>query len=95
MSVEVVISLLPDENGRAARMLGISRDITARVKAEEGLRKYELIANSSRDIVLFLDLEDGRIIEANHAATLAYGYTREELLTMTICDCARHSLLPR
>jgi PAS domain S-box-containing protein len=55
VSVEVVISLLPDENGRAARMLGISRDITTRVKAEEGLRKYEIIYYSSRVIVLFLD----------------------------------------
>jgi PAS domain S-box-containing protein len=50
------------------------------------LRRYELVVQQTRDIILFMRHEDGRILEANPAATLAYGYTREELLVLTIHD---------
>ena len=48
------------------------------------LRRHELVVQQSRDIILFMRHEDGCILEANPAATLAYGYTREELLNLTI-----------
>ncbi|ADJ26279.1 multi-sensor hybrid histidine kinase [Dehalogenimonas lykanthroporepellens BL-DC-9] len=50
------------------------------------LRRYELIAGHSRDIILFLDATDGRIKEANKAAEEAYGYSREELQALKITD---------
>ena len=34
--------------------------------------------------MLFVDRDDWRILEANEAAVRAYGYSREELLSMTI-----------
>jgi PAS domain S-box-containing protein len=40
----------------------------------------------SRDIILFVNRQDGRILEANTAAVQAYGYAYEELLTLTIHD---------
>ena len=63
----------------------------------EGLIKslYEALANieaiqgiaaHSRDVVLFIRPNDGRILDANVAATTVYGYAREELLAMTIYD---------
>ena len=55
-------------------------------QAEEALRRYELLARYSRDIILFVRRDDGRILEANAAATSAYGYTHEELLTRSIHD---------
>ena len=61
-------------------------DITASKQAEAVLRRYELLAGHSRDIFLFIRRDDGRILEANAAAAAAYGYRREELLTLTICD---------
>ncbi len=61
-------------------------DITERKKALEILGRYELIANDSRDIILFLDRNDGKVLEANVAAVKAYGFNREELLSMTIYD---------
>jgi len=54
-------------------------------RAEGERRRYELLAAASRDIMLFMDRE-GRIIEANQAAETSYGYTRDELLALSIAD---------
>ena len=62
------------------------RDITERKRAEEALRRFELISQHSRDIILFMGYKDGRILEANAAALQAYGYSRDELLALTIQD---------
>jgi PAS domain S-box-containing protein len=49
-------------------------------------RRSELVVQQSRDIILFIRLDDGRILEANPAAVRAYGYGREELLAHSIRD---------
>jgi PAS domain S-box-containing protein len=66
--------------------LGTALDVTERRRAEEALRRYELLASLSRDIVLFMRRDDGRILEANAAALAAYGYGREELTSLSIRD---------
>ena len=65
--------------------LAVLRDITGRRKAEETLRRYELLSGHSRDVLLFMTRE-GSILEANAAAERAYGYSREELLKLTVKD---------
>ncbi|MCW5978714.1 MAG: PAS domain S-box protein [Bryobacteraceae bacterium] len=65
---------------------GFITDVTQRKRAEHELRRYQLVARNSRDIVLFLRLDDGRIVEANAAAEAAYGYRRDELLALTVFD---------
>ena len=65
-------------------LLVIVNDITERKQAEDTLRRFELLSAESRDIILFVRSDDGRILEANQAAINAYGYRREELLTLTI-----------
>jgi PAS domain S-box-containing protein len=77
---------LRDESGRAHGAVGAFVDITERKRAEDVLHRYELLARHTRDIVLFIRRADGRILEANAAASSAYGYTREELLRLTIHD---------
>lgn len=52
---------------------------------KERLQKYEILARYSKDIMLFIDQEGG-LLEVNDAALAAYGFTREELLDMTIFD---------
>ncbi len=52
-------------------------------KAEEVLKRYQVLSQHSRDIVLFVRI-DGQIIEANNAAITAYGYDRAELLSLKI-----------
>jgi PAS domain S-box-containing protein len=64
----------------------VARDVTGRKQAEEVLRRYELLAGQSRDIILFMRRDDGRILEANAAANHAYGYDHEELLGLKIMD---------
>jgi two-component system, cell cycle sensor histidine kinase and response regulator CckA len=73
-----------DAHGQTVRYSGIVMDITERKRAEEELHRYELLSGHSRDIILFVHRDDGRILEANTAAVNAYGYSREELLTLTI-----------
>lgn len=41
---------------------------------------------NARDIILVIDADDGRIIDVNAAAESAYGYSRDELLALTIFD---------
>jgi PAS domain S-box-containing protein len=67
-------------------LLKMGVDITDHKQAEEKIRRYALMATHSRDIILFIRRNDGRIMEANTAAVNAYGYSREELLTLTIQD---------
>ena len=72
--------------GRIDGLIGYFRNVTERKKAEEMLRRYELLSGQSRDIILFMRRDNGRILEANAAATKAYGYSHNELLTLSIQD---------
>ena len=72
--------------GRIDGLIGYFRNVTERKQAEEVLRRYELLSGQSRDIILFMRRDNGRILEANASATKAYGYSRDELLTLSIQD---------
>ena len=77
---------LCDERGQVTGAACLGEDITERRRAEETLKCYQLLAENSRDIILFIRRHDGRIVEANRAALSAYGYTLDELLSMTLYD---------
>ncbi len=55
-------------------------------RSQAMLERYQLLVQHGRDIALFIRYRDGKIIEANRAAELAYGYSREQLLSLTIAD---------
>jgi PAS domain S-box-containing protein len=55
-------------------------------RGERRLLLYELLVAHSRDIILFVRRDDGRILEVNDAAARAYGYNREEMLVLSIYD---------
>ncbi|ACV61010.1 diguanylate cyclase/phosphodiesterase with PAS/PAC sensor(s) [Desulfofarcimen acetoxidans DSM 771] len=61
----------------------IIRNITERKKTEAILRRYQLLSENTRDIILFVR-SDGQIIDANLAALQAYGYNSEDILTLNI-----------
>jgi PAS domain S-box-containing protein len=76
----------PDNHGRPLYVTGACVDITERKLADDVLHRYELLARLSRDVILFVRRDDGRILEANDAATAVYGYSRGELQSRTIYD---------
>jgi PAS domain S-box-containing protein len=90
---EFSTALFTDRLGQR-RSVAIVRDITERKQTEEALRRYELLASHTRDIVLFMRREDGRILEANAAAHRTYGYSREEMLSLSIRDLRTPSTRP-
>ncbi len=94
--VNANIVVLPDAAGRPTRTLATIEDITERKKAEANIGKLNAeledalqwqrqIFEGSRDAV-FLSDEEGRFVAVNEAATELTGFSREELLSMTIPD---------
>ena len=73
-----------DAAGKIGGIVIFADDITEIKKAEDILRRYELLAQHSRDIILFVRRNDGQILEANAAAVASYGYNYEELLGLTV-----------
>jgi two-component system, cell cycle sensor histidine kinase and response regulator CckA len=78
-----------DVHGKLAGVLGISRDITDRKRAEEALRQSEAlkaaIVESALDCIVTMDSE-GRIVEFNSAAEQTFGYSRAEVLGKAVAE---------
>jgi PAS domain S-box-containing protein len=84
--VQVEVNSVPFEYKSENGALVFVRDITERKVAEEASRRYELLVENSRDIIYFIQRDNGRILAANGAAVAAYGYSRDELLTLRVQD---------
>jgi len=69
-------------------VLGTGFDISSRIKAEEELRsseqKYKLLFESNPSPMLMIVKDDMAIIDVNEALVELYGYTKNELLHMTV-----------
>ena len=50
------------------------------------LRRYSLLADTTRDAILFVDRETSAILDANQAARDLYGYSLDELVGMRMRD---------
>ncbi|MBX2970442.1 MAG: PAS domain S-box protein [Cyclobacteriaceae bacterium] len=74
------------------------RDVTGRIEAlqklQESEKKYIDLFNTSPIPKWIFDLETLHFAEVNHQAVLAYGYSREEFLNMTISDIRPKQELP-
>jgi PAS domain S-box-containing protein len=68
-----------DEKGSIAGVLGISRDITDRKRAEETLARDAQILASVRDSIIVTDL-NGIVTYWNAGATRLFGWTAEEMI---------------
>gem|GEM_PF-1761387 len=70
-------------------ILAVIRDITERKKVEESFQKaqarYMDLYENANDIVFSCDLK-GNITSVNRAASIVFGYTKEELKTMSVAD---------
>ncbi len=83
VEVSVTVSPLRNNQGDIVGYSGIHRDIGARKRAEETLRKsernYRTLFEQASDAIEIID-EKGRIIDCNQKACSMLGYEREELL---------------
>ncbi len=73
-------------------IVGVSRDVTERVRAQHALResesRFRALVEQAAD-ALFLHDRQGRFIDVNQRACDSLGYTREELLKLSVMDVAR------
>ena len=71
-------------------VLGIARDITARKISESAIieseKKYRTLFNRIPDPVLIFDKKTHRFLDCNEAVERVYGYTLDELKSMTLFD---------
>ncbi|MBI4913453.1 MAG: PAS domain S-box protein [Acidobacteria bacterium] len=78
-----------DPGGEPIRMAGICLDVSDRKQAEERLResesRFRTVVEQAGDGFELLD-DQGRFLDANGATCRALGYSKEELLGMTILE---------
>ncbi|MFN8456038.1 MAG: PAS domain S-box protein [Anaerolineae bacterium] len=82
---DTAISLVTDENGQPVGMIGIDRDITEQKHADETLRLTQYSIDNSPVGIGWIG-PDGRLVYVNEGAGRMLGYSRDELLTMTVHD---------
>ncbi len=85
---QVVTSRVDGADGRPICYLASFLDVSQRRQAEEALRQSEerfrnLFAKHSA-VMLLIEPESGRILDANEAATVFYGYEKSTLQSMRI-----------
>jgi diguanylate cyclase (GGDEF)-like protein/PAS domain S-box-containing protein len=88
--IPVELSWWPTETEDGFRLNLFLHDITSRVAATAELQRsndnFRLLFEQHPHPMWVYDLETLRFLEVNHGATLQYGYTRDEFLSMSITD---------
>ena len=67
-------------------MLGVYEDITERKHSEEGLKLFRTLLDKSSDAIEVFDPATLRFIDVNETASRALGYSREEMLSMSVLE---------
>ena len=83
LDVWLTTTLLTDEKGKPVAIATTERDITARKREEENLRRFATVVKDSNDAITIQDFE-GKITAWNRGAELMYGYSEEEALAANI-----------
>ena len=73
-------------HGDTQRMLGIAVDITERRQVQEELHLFRKLINQSSDAIEVVDPESLRFLDVNESACRDLGYTRDELLSLSVPD---------
>lgn len=74
----------------SAEVLAIATDITDTRNKTESLQQFRALINESHDGIYVIDPATARYVDCNLAAHMTLGYTREELLSMSVLDIATH-----
>jgi PAS domain S-box-containing protein len=87
------------ENDQPYGLVGVSVDISARKLAEESMALFRKLMDGSNDAIEVLDPETLQFLDVNEKACLDLGYSRQEMLSMTVFDIdptldqSRHTLV--
>ncbi|MBX3307713.1 MAG: PAS domain S-box protein, partial [Nitrospira sp.] len=73
------------QNGCVIGLVGVARDVTDLKQAEQALRLTQLAVDRSADFVFWVD-QSARFLYVNDAACVRLGYSREELLRLSVND---------
>ncbi|WP_051444939.1 PAS domain S-box protein [Desulfocurvus vexinensis] len=81
---------IPAADALPERVVGILEDITAhkktRLATQESEALFRALFMDSSMVMLLVEPGTGRIVEANHAASAYYGWTRDELKARSVLD---------
>ena len=81
---------LLDAHGAVTGLIGVISDITDRKRTENALveneNRYRSLFEMESDAIFLIDNRTGQLLEANRAACLLYGYSRDELLARKNTD---------
>lgn len=75
-----------DSMGRIVGLRGTAQDITERKHREESLRLFRSLIDGSSEALEVIDPKTRRFLDVNHKACVDLGYSREELLALTVED---------
>ena len=81
----VSASLVKDKDGTPVGTIAMVEDITQHKKAEETLRFTQFSVDHAADCVLWTD-STGHLLNVSDSTCTSLGYSREELLAMTLFD---------
>ncbi len=85
LTFHVIKVPMHDASGHITGLCGIARDITDRKRAEEKLKMTQFSVDNLTDAVYWMG-HDAEFLYVNNAAVEALGYSKEELLSMTVID---------
>ncbi len=83
---EHTFSPMESETGTSECIVRVVRDITHRKQAEKQLKLFRTLLDNSSDAIEVLDPVTFHFVDMNETECRVLGYSREELLTMSVFD---------
>jgi len=77
---------LRDREGKVRGAVGVFVDVSERYRAERSLRLFRMLVDQTNDVIEVVDPETLHFIDFNGRACIDLGYSREELLSMSVYD---------
>jgi PAS domain S-box-containing protein len=85
VDLSVATAPLHDTHGKVIGVISVLADITERTRVEQALRLTQQSIDRAADAVFWIS-EAGQILYVNEATARMLGYSREELLAMSVFD---------
>ncbi len=86
LPVDISASGIKGDTGEVSAIIVISRDQTQRRASDNQLMRFHSMVNQSNDAFFIIDAKTGRILDVNLKASTRWGYTREEMLQLSVVD---------